>query len=202
MTHYLTFAYHVTQKQMQKPNFKQLVLATVVGCLVMFTWGGLSHLVIFEGTGFKPLPHEDHLMKTMKENISEPGLYLFPGIDFKNATVEQRTSWENKFKTGPAGMLVYRPVGGNPFSPGKLVVQFISNFISVLIVTLVASLLYTTYWGRVGIISLLGILTCSSVSTIYWNWYEYPTSFFMAQVLDMLIGFFLAGLVICRILKC
>ena len=185
---------------MQKPNFKQLLLATLVGCLVMFTWGGISHLVIFEGTGFKSLPNEDHVVKTLNESISEPGLYLFPGIDFKNSTQEQRAAWENKFKTGSVGMLVYRPIGGNPFSPKKLIVQFISNLISVLIATLVASLLYTTYWGRVGIVSLLGILTCSSVSTIYWNWYEYPTLFFIAQILDMLIGFFLAGLVICRII--
>lgn len=185
---------------MTNTKFKQLITATILGCLVMFIWGGLSHMLIFKGTGFKPLPNEDHLMKTLNENIKEQGLYLFPGIDFKNQTNEQQTAWENKFRTGPTGLLVYRQIGGNPFSANKLVTQFISNLLSVLIAVIIASLICVNYWKRVIIISLLGILTCSAVSSIYWNWYEFPTSFFIAQILDMFISFFLVGIVICKII--
>lgn len=181
-------------------KFKQLITATLLGCLVMFIWGGLSHMVIFKGTGFKPLPNEALLMKTLNENIKEQGLYLFPGIDFKNQTNEQQTEWENKFRTGPTGLLVFKPIGGNPFSANKLVTQFISNLLSVLIAVIIASLICVSYWKRVIVISLLGILACSAVSSIYWNWYEFPTSFFIAQILDMLISYFLVGLVICKII--
>lgn len=185
---------------MKNKKIKQLITATILGCLVMFIWGGLSHMVIFKGTGFKPLPNEDHLIKTLNENIKEQGLYSFPGIDFKNQTKEQETAWENKFRTGATGLLIYKPIGSNPFSANKLITQFISNLLSVLIAVIVASVIYASYWKRVIIICLLGILACTSVSSIYWNWYEFPTSFFLAQILDMLVGFFLAALVICKII--
>jgi hypothetical protein len=176
-------------------NFKKMLLATLLGSLVMFMWGGLSHTVIFVGTGFKQIPNEDKVIAALKENISEKGLYFFPGRDF---TKEEDIKFKNKFKTGAVGQLLYRPIGGDIFSAGKLITQFVSNFFSVLIIVIVASMLTVGYWKRVFIISLLGLLSCLSVSTIYWNWYEYPTSFFIAQILDIVIGFSLAGMVVAR----
>lgn len=35
---------------------------------------------------------------------------------------------------------------------------------------------------------------------IFWNWYEFPAAFFMAQCVDQIVGSFLAGLVIARII--
>ena len=179
---------------------KRLFIAALCGCLVMFTWGGLSHMVLFKGTGFRSLPNEDELMKTLSENVKEQGLYLFPGVDFSNHPKEYQATWENKFRTGPAGMVIYRPVGGDPFSINKLITQFICSFISVLIATIIVSRITESYWRRVLLVSTLGIVACSSVSSIYWNWYEFPASFFIAQIIDMLVGFFLAGLVICKMI--
>jgi hypothetical protein len=107
--------------------------------------------------------------------------------------------WEKKFRNGPAGLLAFHAVGGSPFSSAKLVLQYMSNLISALIAAFMAASLYAGFRKRVLLVTLIGIAACSAVSTIYWNWYGFPTSFFLAQVLDMSIGFFLAGLVICKI---
>jgi hypothetical protein len=186
-------------KKMAQSKFKKLIIATVLGGITMFTWGGLSHLVLFVGTGFQPLPNEDKVLEVLRRDIPEQGLYFFPGKDFRNATQEQEVLFEHKFRNGPVGLLVYRPVGGDPFSPGKLITQLVSNVLSVFIAVIIVSAISGSYWKRVILASLLGLLACTSVSSIYWNWYEFPTSFFIAQILDMIIGFFLAGLLICRI---
>jgi hypothetical protein len=178
----------------------KMILATVLGGLTMFIWGGLSHTVLFIGTGFKPLPNEDKVIEVLKASITGQGLYFFPGKDFRNATEEQELIFENKFRNGPVGLLVYRPVGGNPFSVSKLTTQFFNNVLSSFFAVIIASSILTGYWKRVAAITLLGLLACSAVSSIYWNWYEFPTSFFIAQIADMVVGFFLVGLVICKIL--
>lgn len=180
---------------------KKIIVATLLGGLTMFFWGGFSHMVLFVGTGFKQLPDEDKIIEALKVNVSEKGLYFFPGKDFRNSTKEHEAEFAEKFRTGPVGMIVYRPVGGSQFSVSILVTQLLSNLFSVFISVIIALFISTSYWKRVGIISLLGLLACFSVSTIYWNWYEFPDSFFIAQILDITIGFFLTGLVICRILK-
>ena len=186
--------------KMKQSKLKRIAIAATLGMVVMFIWGGFSHLLLFIGTGFTPMPNEDRIIATLKKSIPEQGLYFFPGKDFrKKYTPEEESVFMEKFRFGPVGMLLYRPVGGTPLSPPKLVTQLISNFLSSLTAAFIASLLLATYWKRVLAITLLGGLACISVGMIYWNWYEFPTSFFLAQCVDLLVGFFLAGLVIAKI---
>lgn len=185
---------------MSKAKFTKLILATLLGSLTMFIWGGFSHVVLFIGIGFTPLPGEAGIKEVLKTNIAGEGLYFFPGKDVRSTAKEHKVVAEDSFRTGPIGILGYRPIGGNPFSSGKLIIQFLGNVLSVLIAVQIASLIHAGYWKRVLTVTHVGLLTCSAVTSIYWNWYEFPTIFFTAQILDMVIGFFLAGLVICSIL--
>lgn len=178
---------------------KKIVCAALLGSVVLFIWGGFSHMVLFVGAGFQHLPDEDKLIGLLKTNNNEQGLYFFPGKNFRHSTREQDMAWENKFRNGPAGLIVFRAVGGNPFSAGKLIVQYLSNLMSVLIAAFIAASACGGFWRRVLVVTVLGVAACSAVSTIYWNWYGFPTSFFIAQLADMVIGFFLSGLVICKI---
>jgi hypothetical protein len=150
------------------------------------------------GAGFSPLPEENKIISTLNSSIKEQGLYFFPGKDFRHSTPEQEAAWLERFRTGPAGMIIYRPVGGEPFSPSKLLIQLLASFVTAGIISYVVSLMAASYWKRVAATTLLGLLGCSAVSIIYWNWYEYPTSFFVAQIVDQLVGFFLAGLLIAK----
>jgi len=179
---------------------KKIVSAALVGGVVLFIWGGFSHMVLFVGAGFKRLQDEDKLIQSLKTNKDEQGLYFFPSKDLQHSTKEQDVLWETQFRNGPAGLLVFRAVGGSPFSAAKLVTQFISNLTSAFIAAFVAVSLCGGFWKRVFTVTIIGIAACSAVSTIYWNWYGFPTAFFVAQILDMTIGFFLSGLVICKML--
>jgi hypothetical protein len=180
---------------------KRIVIAAIAGCAILFIWGAFSHLVLLIGAGFTPLPNEDKIIKTLENDIPKKGLYFFPGTDFKPRTAEQESAFTQKFTTGPVGILVYRPVGGNPFSVNKLFTQLTCNFLSTLILAFIISLIAASYWKRVFAIALLGGLSCVSVSSIYWNWYEFPTEFFMAQCIDQVVGCFLAGLAIARLVR-
>jgi hypothetical protein len=179
---------------------KRIVLAASLVCAILFLWGGLSHMVLFIGDGFSPLPQEEIVLKTLSSSIPEKGLYYFPGKDFHHSTHEQETSWLEKFRTGPTGMIIYRPIGGEPFSPKKLLIQLLGCFVTALILSFIGSLMAGTYWKRVFAITLLGLMACSTVSIIYWNWYEFPDSFFIAQIADQVVGCFLAGLMISKVI--
>jgi hypothetical protein len=138
-------------------------------------------------------------ISALRSSIMEQGLYFFPGKDFRHSTPEQEAEWLEKHKTGPAGMIIYRPVGGEPFSARKLLIQVLASFVTALILCYVASLMTVSYWERVVAITLLGLMACSTVGVSYWNWYEFPASFFVAQIVDQVVGSFLAGLVIARV---
>ena len=178
---------------------KRTYLAACLGCVALFLWSGLSHSVLLIGTGFTPLPQEEATVSALSSAIKEQGLYFFPGRDFRHSTPEQEASWLERHRTGPTGIIIYRPVGGEPFSASKLLIQLLASFVTALIISYVASLMVVSYWERVVAITLLGLMACSAVSVIYWNWYEFPASFFVAQMVDQVVGCFLAGLVIARV---
>ena len=63
---------------------------------------------------------------------------FFPGKDFKKITPDEEKQWLNKYENGPVGLLIYRPIGGNPFLAKKLIIQYLtylaSFFLSLLII--------------------------------------------------------------------
>jgi hypothetical protein len=178
---------------------KRIFPAAILGCLVLFIWGALSHMILFIGAGFTPTPDEDRVIQTLKEVLPAQGLYFFPGKSFRHSSAEQENVFNKKFETGPVGMIIYRPIGGSPLSPNKLLTQLASDFITCLILAFILALITASYWKRVITAGLIGCLACSSVSTIYWNWYEFPSPFFLAQCMDQIMGCLLAGLVIGKI---
>ena len=99
-------------------------------------------------------------------------------------------------------MLVYHPAGDSPVSTKKLLLQAASHLCASSIASYVLSLLIgVAYLKRVLVVALLGVFSSLAVGTIYWNWYGFPTAFFLAQCLDLGVGCTLAGVVIAGILR-
>jgi hypothetical protein len=182
-------------------GLKRVYLGTLAGAITIFVWGAISHMVLLEGIGFSRMPNEDRIVSTLRISLNEDGLYFFPNIDLRgHPSAEDRAAWEAKFRAGPTGMIIYHPAGDRPVSPKKLFLQFLSCVIAASIVAYVLFASAGTYSRRVGIAVLLGIFGLFTVSTIYWNWYGFPNAFFLAQGVDMIVGWALAGAVIARLI--
>lgn len=181
-------------------QMKKIVIGAIAGAVIMFVWGAFSHLVLLKGVGFRPLPNENMVIENLRSSIPEDGLYFFPGTDLRgNPTPEQQAAWEAKFRTGPTGLLIYHPTGGTPVSSKKLLIQQMSNLLAAAIAAYVASLILAPYWQRVLAIALLGVFAWLTVGEIYWNWYGFPNSFFIAQGVEQAVGWLLAGLGIAKV---
>ena len=179
--------------------FSRWLIATLAGTVTLFVWGAISHLVLLKGIGFTRMPHEERVVSTLRTSLPGDGLYFFPSIDLRGSpTAEERTAWEARFRAGPNGMIVFQAAGDAPVSAKKLSVQFLSDFLAAGIVSYTLSLVAASYWRRVGLAALLGLFGLFAISSIYWNWYGFPTAFFLAQGVDMTIGWFLAGAVIAK----
>lgn len=74
---------------MEKIKFRKYLKATLLGCITLFIWGAFSHLVVIEGVGYKSLPNEEHVTTTLRNSITNKGLYFFPGKNFKNTSPDQ-----------------------------------------------------------------------------------------------------------------
>jgi len=179
----------------------KLSIATLAGATTIFVWGGVSHMVLLKGIGFSRMSNEDQILSTLRTSLTHEGLYFFPSIDLRGQpSAEEKAAWEGKFRAGPTGMIIYHPAGDTPVSLKKLSVQFLSDVVASGIVACVLFLSGATYWRRVGIAALLGVFGLCAVSSIYWNWYGFPNAFFLAQAVDMMVGWSLAGAIIAKLI--
>ena len=190
---------------------KQLLLGSLAGALVLFIWGFLAWAVLPLHKGsFRPMPNEDAVMSALRSNISSGGAYYFPGMPEETASTpaEQRKAnmeaYVNKHKAGPVGVIFFHPGGSDPMMAGR----FFGGFVISLFAAFVAAWFLSRstaagsrYIERVAFCGMLGVFISFATHIPAMNWMYFPGDYTTAMVVDVLIGWLLAGLAIGAIVK-
>jgi hypothetical protein len=116
-------------------KMKKAIIAGIVGGIIMFLWGFISHVALgLYDHSMKQIPNEEAVMSVMRANIKEPGFYFFPGMDLsgklpKEQAEKERAAVETKYETGAHGILIYRVNGERMMSPKQLSIQFANDIV-------------------------------------------------------------------------
>lgn len=184
---------------------KRIIIGGIIGGIVMFLWGFVSHVLTPLGSaGFKGLPNEVVTLKALKENIKEPGLYIFPGFELMKGSKEQQREAEELWKRGPNGMMVYNPTGSDTMSGKQIAIEGLSDIICALIAALILAKAVGSLGGVLSkalFVALIGVAASIAIDLSYWNWYGFPGVYFAAQFVDQVVGFFLTGIVLALFIK-
>lgn len=191
---------------------KKIVIGGVLAGLVMFIWSAIAHELLPIGDmGVKTITNEDAVIAAMKANIKEDGFYFIPGEGMTHASSlpkeEQKAAmeaWQKKFEAGPRAILVYHPAGEKLMMPRYFIVEFLADVVVGLIAALalgLASATLRSFAGRVGFVTLLGLLGFAAIEVSYWNWYGFPADYELGQFLDQIVGMFFAGTVLALVMR-
>lgn len=173
----------------------RVVLAAIVGGLLMFVWGAVSHMVLpFERDALKPLPNEAAFVAGVGNDVAQPGMYYFPWLDTAKATPAQQEAWKQRVASGPSGLMIYRPSGGEAMSPRQLVTEFASNVLAALFGAALLVQLGGGIGRRVLSMAAIGVAAWLSISVSQWTWYGFSTSFLLGDLADQFGGWLLAGI--------
>ncbi len=182
---------------------KKIVLAGLAGGFAVFLWGFLSHMLLPVGTmGFTQMPVNSPLLEAMKQNLTDEGLYAFPGLEVgRKQTEAEDAVWAGKYKMGPNGLLLYHPVGVDPISPRRLAIQLATDVFGALLLAYLLVAIAGSTGAQVPLAKMLriaiaaGVFSWASIEIAYWNWYGFPYPFVLAELIDQVVGWALAALV-------
>jgi hypothetical protein len=188
----------------------RIIVAGVAGGVGIFLWGFVAHMLLPLGeAGIHALPHQDKVLPVLSASVKEPGLYIFPWPEASPGTPmpanqeAQKTAAE-LYKTSPHGLLLFHPPPAAMLSGGQLFTEFATNCVTALLAAALVSLVVSvlrSYGARVLFVTMIGVIAAIAVNVPYWNWYEFPSAFTLAEMIEHIVGFVVAGLVIAVIIK-
>lgn len=59
----------------------------------------------------------------------------------------------------------------------------------------------TSLAGRIGFVTLVGLLASLATNVSYWNWYGFPASYTLAYMSTQIVGFLVAGVAASLVLR-
>src|SRR5205807_2808487 len=83
-----------------------------------------------------------------------------------------------------------------------LLTEFVTEFAEAfLVVFLLSQARPMSFAGRVGFVTMAGVLAAIATNVSYWNWYGFPTNYTAAYMLIQVVGFFCVGVVAALLMK-
>src|SRR5262245_59593708 len=94
---------------------KNVPVGGLLGGVVLFVWGALSHTVLPLGhIGGRVVPpaQEPATLAALRGSLQERAVYVFPGMPMdRQPTDEEQRAWEEKYRSG-YGIVAYSPAPG------------------------------------------------------------------------------------------
>jgi hypothetical protein len=188
---------------------RRIILGGVVGGIVVFFVSFLWHMVSGLGeVGVHNLPNEDAVLMVMRASIHEPGFYFFPGANMSPGRTKEQQQADNvayneKYKQGPTGVLIYR-TGGEEMNFGKLLAnQFLFGLVGALLLAWILALTSgaTSYGTRALIVLVISVFSAVVFDLPYWNWYGFPMNYTMSHMAGGILSWSVAGLAMAAMVK-
>jgi hypothetical protein len=187
-------------------KFSRILIATLVGGIVTFAWGAVSHMLTPLGhMGIKSLPvqQDQMIMNALNFSLKDRGFYMFPPFDEKACAAlpkEEKTKAEEDFKkrysAGPRGVVIFDPQPNvDAMGPKMLGAEAASNIVAAFFLTCIIALAQGGMMRGAIIGAAAGLFAALSIDVSYWNWYRFPMELAVAGTLEQSIGGLLTGMV-------
>jgi hypothetical protein len=182
----------------------RIFLAGLLGAIAMFAWTAIAHMALPLGeAGVQNTMDDEALLAALKANVKDQdGLYTYPSMGLgPNASHAELSkameTYPAKLEKNPSGFFLYHPAGSRPMTMGKfLTVEFVTELVEAfLAVWLLAQTRIVTFAGRLGFVTVAGIMAAIATNVSYWNWWGFPGAYTASYMFIQVVGFFLVGLV-------
>lgn len=184
----------------------RIFLAGLAGAVVYYVWGMACWMALpIHTPTIRAIPNEAAATELLTGQSLETGVYTAP-FATPEEMADANSPFFTKHRQGPIYSIYYQAEGMEPMGPGTLAAGFVIDLFAALIAS---CMLYSAaggcccqgYWARVGFISGFGVFVALIGHVSYMNWMYFPLDYTIGFVIDVVVGWFLAGLAIAAIVK-
>lgn len=176
---------------------KKILSAGILGGVIIFIWSAVSWMMLpYHMSSIHNFTNVNAVVDVVKQNAPKNGVYLMPTMHQNGAAPSQEEM------TQPMVFAVVHLEGMRPSMNQAMAISLATQIIAAF---LVAYLLMKTsglgYFGRVGFVVVFALAAGVVTDVPYWNWFGFDCYYTLVQLADLLVGWFLAGLVMAAICR-
>ena len=155
---------------------------------MLFIWGAITLVFIpWHNLVLLGVKNEPAVLEVLRAQAAETGVYSVP-IDHTSYTA-----------TSPFAVIMYRPDGMGMGQGAVMAVSFATYWLASLIAALLMPKTLS-YMRRVLFFVGLGVFTSLVAHVNNWTWTGYSPGYTLVAIFDLIVGWFLAGLVLALLL--
>jgi hypothetical protein len=185
----------------------RIFIAGIVGGILAFVMGAVCHAVLqLQSRTLARIPDEPAFIEHIRGRNLNPGLYSFPEMAKEAADQDMAKAYagvNEKYRAGPAGLLLTAPTGEDMMSPKTLGLEWATNTAAAFLAAWLVSLFgadvgFVRRWLAVVVI---GVVSWLSIAASYGIWYRFPHNFIHDELYCALIEWAVAGIAIAAIVR-
>ncbi len=188
---------------------KKILKCAIVGGLVVFIWGLISWMVLpWHSNTFKQFQNENEVYEAIRDNASESGVYILPNMyvykdGMSQSDVKRQMSDQHHMMSkGPVMFASISVEGMKGVSLKPFVTSLIIQIVGAGIITwMLLQSKFSAYRKQVIFVTIVGFLVGLLGLLPAWNWWGFSGAYTFTCFADLLIGWFLAGLAIGKVIK-
>ncbi len=178
----------------------RILAAGVTGAVVYFVWGMLAWMVLpLHAPTVHGLPAESQVTQALTAQDLKTGVYVAPWSDNASEMSDPDSTFMKNHLAGPIFSIYYQQQGAAPMNSRVLGVGFVIDLLAATLAAWLVSSLGDCgrrYACRVGCVAGLGVFVALIGHASYWNWMHFPWDYTLAFMIDVIVGWTLAGLAI------
>lgn len=186
---------------MSKNHFK----GALIGGLIVFIWGLFSWMVFpWHQTTLNKFKNEEEVADAIKANAPVPGIYVLPNtFAYHDGTSHKEMSkGMEMLEKGPFMFASVRPYGFGRMSFWPFFIAFFIQLVGAYLVTWMLLQTKNLSYGKIVIfVTVFGFSIGILGQLPDWNWWGFPYGYAAINIVDLLIGWSLAGFGIAKVVQ-
>jgi hypothetical protein len=180
---------------------KSLFKGSILGGIVVYLWFAISWMLIPWHCGtLQEFSNERQVAQILQQNAQKDGIYVIPNLRCGSDTLTAEK--KEIVESGPF-VFVSLTKKARAFDSYTMYIKaFVIYAVGALLITFMALQTHKlSYWQKVGFITLVGFTVGFLGKLPFWNWWGFSFSFVLIEILDHVIAWLLAGLVIAACIR-
>lgn len=185
---------------------KNHLKCALIGGLIVFIWSLFSWMIFpWHQTCLKKFNNESDVADVIRANAPEAGMYVLPNtFAYHDGSTSQKdmTAGMQMLEKGPFMFASVKPQGIGKMTIGPFIISLIIQIIGAFIATwMLLQAKNLPFKKQVGFVTVFGLAVGILGYLPDWNWWGFSSGYVFAHIVDLVVGWFLAGFAIAKVLK-